>query len=315
MQIKDLLRRALGRGRFARPRLRTGLSIAVPFSYSVKPELPRSAVVLHIFYPELARELAECCSNIPGRVDLFICTDTPEKAAEISRVFNDWRAGAAVTKVAPNRGRDMLSKFVVFGDAYLDYDLVLFLHSKKSLHLRGGEHDWLTVLTQSLCGTQETAKSIFALFEQDRSLGIVFPQHYEGIREWLDWGDNRKAAGKLASRLGINLRRARALDYPSGSIFWARPAALRPILSLGLDAESFPPEQGQIDGTLAHVLERMILYAAEKAGFSWLKVADPSCYRYHENFIWVHRQEDLPAATRRAQSRLLPRSFLRRPRL
>jgi lipopolysaccharide biosynthesis protein len=61
-------------------------------------------------------------------------------------------------------------------------------------------------------------------------------------------------------------------------MFWARSAALRPLLNLALSFNDFPQETGQIDGTLAHAIERLYLLACERAGFSWLKIANPALY-------------------------------------
>jgi hypothetical protein len=61
-------------------------------------------------------------------------------------------------------------------------------------------------------------------------------------------------------------------------MFWARAAALRPLLELGLSFSDFPPETAQTDGTLGHAIERLYLYACERAGFGWLKLANPALY-------------------------------------
>ena len=131
-----------------------------------------------------------------------------------------------------------------------------------------------------LFGSAEIVNSIVELFVRLQSLGMIIPQHYEPIRDhgWVDWGGNFRLARRLARRMGITLDPRGLVDFPSGSMFWARPEALSPLLSLDLSTEDFAKESGQIDGTLAHAIERIFLYACERAGFIWLKAAEPSMF-------------------------------------
>jgi hypothetical protein len=76
-------------------------------------------------------------------------------------------------------------------------------------------------------------------------------------------------------------------------MFWARSAALRPVLDLRLRTRDFPPEAGQIDGTTAH--ERLLLYACEHAGFSWLKIANPSLFEDRATIVPIQSSADLDA--------------------
>jgi lipopolysaccharide biosynthesis protein len=47
---------------------------------------------------------------------------------------------------------------------------------------------------------------------------------------------------------------------------------LAPLLDLDLSSSSFEPEHGQVDGTTAHAIERLIFYAGERAGYKSLHV-------------------------------------------
>ena len=56
-------------------------------------------------------------------------------------------------------------------------------------------------------------------------------------------------------------------NFPVGSMFWARTAALRPLLELGLGWDDFPEEPVPYDGSLLHAIERLLPFVVEGAGF------------------------------------------------
>ena len=55
--------------------------------------------------------------------------------------------------------------------------------------------------------------------------------------------------------------------FPGGSMFLVRTDALRPLVSLGLRLDDFELENGQVDGTLSHALERWVGVAAQIQGY------------------------------------------------
>jgi GT2 family glycosyltransferase len=254
-------------------------SFAVPLSYSPTPlpQPPDLAIICHLFHIDVVDEIHGYLTNIPFPADLFISTDALDKHDLIERGFSGWDKGRVTVQIMPNRGRDVAPKLVGFQDVHERYEYVLHVHSKASGHDKKLA-PWRGFLLENLLGSKEIVYSVFEVFSRHPNVGIIFPQHYEYIRHWLDWGSNYAFAQALATRLGIVLSPQKTVDFPSGSMFWARTAALRPLLDLGLSFSDFQPETGQTDGTLAHAIERLYLYACERAGFGWLKLANPALY-------------------------------------
>jgi hypothetical protein len=248
-------------------------SLQVPFDFEVEKITPQPsiAVICHLFYTDLIDEIKGYLENIPYLFDLFISTDTADKKTRIERVFEEGSHHKVQVKVVPNRGRDIAPKLMAWPEVYAQYEFFLHIHSKKSVQqdvLSG----WRTYLFETLLGSENTVKGIFEMFNADKSLGIIAPQHFLNTRHNIGWGWNFEEAKPFARKLGIEIKIDDPLDFPSGSMLWGRSAALKPLLDLGLKTEDFPPEDGQIDHTLAHVIERMYFFVCEIAGYSWIKI-------------------------------------------
>ncbi len=250
-------------------------SAGVPFGFSaVAAGAPPLAVVCHLFHVDLAGDFRRYLSNIPCACDLFITTDTPSKRDVLERRFGDWERGTVLVRVSENRGRDIAPKLVTFRDVYPRYELVLHLHSKRSHHERALA-GWRSYLLETLLGSRAVVESVLAAFSLSPRLGMIGAQHFEPIRSWIGWGENLEHARRLALRMGFQLDERAALDFPSGSMFWARSAALKPLLDLGLTGADFEPERGQTDGTTAHAVERLYYLVCERSGHDWIKIARP----------------------------------------
>ena len=161
---------------------------------------------------------------------------------------------------------------MAFADVYSRFQYVLHVHSKRSIH-DARLHGWGEFLFKNLLGSADVVSSIFEIFSRFPNVGLISSQHFEPVRFGLGWGDDFVLAANLAARMGVSISRARNFDFPSGSMFWARTAALKPLLDLRLETDDFPPELGQLDGTLAHAIERLYYFVCEQAGFDWVKVA------------------------------------------
>jgi hypothetical protein len=277
----------------------------LPFAPGISHSVARVAVIAQIFYVEHAEELLRYFRNITVPADLFIATDTEEKRDALRPVFEGFSGGSVEIRVTPNRGRDIGPKLVAFRDVYGRYEHFLQVHTKRSPH--GGEalSSWRHYLLEHLVGSREIVNSNLALLTTD-NIGIVFPQHMAEVRGVLNWGYDFRLAKELLARAGIELSKNQLLEFPSGSMFWARSDALRRLLDLNLSIEDFDEEQGQVDGTLAHAIERSYLAFCEAAGYSWAKVSRRDLYPFHGTLQAVNTREDIRAGMRLVYRSVLP---------
>ncbi|HEV7436179.1 MAG TPA: rhamnan synthesis F family protein [Pseudorhizobium sp.] len=252
-------------------------AIIVPAGIPLEPQesRPPLAVVIHIFYPDLAQDIRSYVQNITLPANIFITTCSQDSKQHIEMVFADWERGSVEVAVTTNRGRDIAPKLIAFPHAYEQHEFMLHLHTKKSLHEADLLAQWREHIFQHLVGSPAVVESIVALFEADPALGMVSPQHFEPVRPWLMWAGNREIALGLLDRLRMASDPTGVMDFPAGSMFWMRTAALRPLVDARLTFEDFPEEAGQTDGTLAHAIERMFFQICEAAGFNWTKITLP----------------------------------------
>ena len=245
-------------------------ALKLPFeTFSTRRRDAPVCAVIHAFYVDDIECVAANLSKLSNRIDVFLSTDTDEKMKSILAAFNRYDNGSVECIVVTNRGRDIAPKFVHWRSIYERYEFFLHFHLKKSLHAQGILEGWYDHLKKHLIEDPRVVASIIDLLEENTRIGIVFPEHFDPVRRMLNWGYDYSRAYELLKRMNFRLTTEHILDCPSGSMFWGRTAALAPLLQLGLTLDDFEPENGQVDGTLAHAIERLILHSCELAGYRW----------------------------------------------
>ncbi|MDO5677314.1 MAG: rhamnan synthesis F family protein [Propionibacteriaceae bacterium] len=217
-------------------------------------------IIIHLYYAELAPTLLKAIDRVPAPVRLYVSTDVEAKAASIRRDL----PGADV-RVVRNVGRDVYPKLFAFRDAHAHHDVVLHLHGKRSPHSRDLEK-WLDQIMSCLVPSTERVQQILTMFASDPKLGMVSPEPFAGILPSYGWGPNRVLAEALLWERGWG-RLPHQVQFPAGSMFWARPAAPQPIFDLDLPAEAFTEGATALDGSLAHAVERLVGVAPGVAGY------------------------------------------------
>jgi lipopolysaccharide biosynthesis protein len=232
---------------------------------------PKIGIFIHAYYEQEIVALLPYLAHIGAPFELFVTTDCESKKAYLLGILQPIHGDAVTVGVFDNRGRDIAPKYVGFRDEQLACDLVLHLHTKKSLH-DSKLAAWRRFMLDCLIGSREICGGVLDLFAENPKLGVAAPRIFPVVHPGVRWGENYCKTVYLARRMGVRLERATQIDFPAGSMFWARSAALRPILDLGLGFGSFEAEGGQVDGTTAHAIERLIFYSAERAGYRSLHV-------------------------------------------
>lgn len=306
-KARSHLRKLLGVEQTIRS-LRSDPAMSVPFEYDLEAAAPtetRLAVICHIFHAELSDEIFFYLSNIKYPVDIYVTTDDLAKKQSIVNAFEQWQTGQLEVRLIQNRGRDIAPKLVGLRDVYDRYDIVLFLHSKRSLHTDEGD-EWRRFLFDNLVGSSKIVASVLEIFSKDERIGAVMSQHLKRLRKWIIWRDTFSLAQPIARRMGVEVHPFRPIDFPSGSMFWVRTAALRPLLDLEFKIEDFPEESGQVGGTIAHAIERLFLISCEKSGYDWVKIAARSSSANLGVTIPIGSPREIVRFNDRHRFRLLP---------
>lgn len=232
----------------------------------------RIAVHIHMFYLTQMDEMIRYTNAIPYRFDCYISTDSSEKAEIISKRFGgESRASNIEVKVYPNQGRDVAPFLQQFAPHISEYDFCCHLHTKSSMHNGFGEH-WRLYLLDSLLASPSYVAAIMQQFDEQSQLGLVYQRTYRSLKPYLGWHGNYAMAVTLFKRMKLCRPSHKAPKFPAGSMFWARTKAIAPIFECGLKTEDFEAENGQLEGTLAHCIERCWGCLVQEKGYALLRV-------------------------------------------
>ena len=229
-----------------------------------RPPAPRRpCLVIHAWYPDVLAEMLTAVNKTKLDWRVIITTD-PSHQDQVDNICN--LSGLATeTHVFPNHGRDILP-FLCVAEMLLQQgeDIVLKLHTKRSIHRVDGETWRRELIDRLLC--PDRAENIFRAFTENPALGLVAPEgHIQPIDFY--WGDNEKNVRALLTRFGVAQPSLDTDTFIAGSMFWVRLEALRPMLDSHLYASQFDREDAQVDGTLAHAIERTFSLVARHAGY------------------------------------------------
>ena len=232
---------------------------------------------IHVFYPELLEPILERLSHNQLHPDLYLSFSQPELEPDLRRIL-DHHGHTASFHPVPNRGRDIGPLLSELGQE-LDrrYSFHGHLHTKKSV-LIGADmaRHWREFLLTNLLGDSQhpMADCCIAALQNNPNLGLIFPEDTGCI----NWSVNKSEAEAIANKLGLPPL-PNAINFPVGTMFWARQGALRSLYTLGLQWHDYPCEPLGYDGTMLHALERLLPLICQANGFDYAVTQVPGASR------------------------------------
>ncbi len=250
----------------------------------------RYAVVLHIFYPDFIGKFNDALIGVDFKFDLYITTTNPDVPGLAREVFSKNICINEINiNIVPNHGRNFGPLLVEFGKKLLSYDYFCHLHSKKSLYSSKEQVQWANFLIEYLVKDKQVLSRALNILESNSKYGIYYPTSFWNLPTWVNHWLKNKSLGRsyLKSEYGID-DVDNFLAYPVGGMFWARTSALKPILEKTWNYVDFPCEPLPADGSLLHVIERIIPKVAKNQGYDQF-FYNPSTGQFTDDSKYIFR--------------------------
>jgi hypothetical protein len=254
--------------RNGKPKGPWSIPVIMPWRIPWRRKSPlKAALHIHLFYPEMAKDIIRRLKRSASCPDLLISAPSEVALGEAKKHFQLLPARKIEIRVVPNAGRDIGPMLSEFSKELQDYDVIGHFHVKKSLDYENRYliENWINFLSENMLGGKKPMIDVILhAMEQDPVLGLVYPDDPHVI----GWMGNRDHAVTLMHRMKLKTDLPeRFINFPVGTMFWARPQALKPLFDLNLDWSDYPEEPIPPDGTMLHAIERILPMISEQSGY------------------------------------------------
>ena len=220
----------------------------------------RFAAAIHLSHEDMAGDIASALSAFE-EIDVYITVPTDisfENAQKTVALFPE-----AYVKEVRNRGRDMLPFLSMFELLKRgNHKFVCKLHTQPSALQSDGSASYQQLMAPLL--SPEALKAL-AHADENPEIGLLAARgSLAGLDVKLLRQNSEGRLRALADSIGVEITFDES--FVAGSMFWFRPEALTDFARLASE-DDFEAELGQVDGTLAHALERMTVIAVEAGGY------------------------------------------------
>jgi len=186
------------------------------------------AIILHCHYEDLIEQLFDRYLSAAADADLFVTTRLDFSVNGINIIRR--RRPNVFIQCVENRGRDIRPfLFALRRVQTLGYLLVCKIHTKKASHMgRGLGEQWRQDLMDPLLGSDNSVSRVVRAFSEQSDLGLLAPEgSIMDLRRITANMFNTIWLVRLLNRMDRpDLIGNYAFQFPAGSMYWFRVAAL-----------------------------------------------------------------------------------------
>ncbi|MEA2840922.1 MAG: hypothetical protein QOF41_2252 [Methylobacteriaceae bacterium] len=212
----------------------------------------RIAVVVHVFYREMWRQIVQYLKNIPLPYELFVTVTEGADALTFAGIRRT-HPGANIV-VVPNRGWDIAPFFRVFSGERLSerFDVVCKLHTKKG---RTYPDLWRKMMLDSTLGNRLMVTELLLEFRREPELILAGADEFF-ISGPKFIGPNGPMVAAVAERYKPGTNLPSEWGFFAGTMFWMRPQAYERLAQIVEAIGALDDERKSNDGEFAHAVER-----------------------------------------------------------
>lgn len=228
------------------------------------PKQKEVGVFIHVYYedylPRLNKVIAEFEEHLP-HVEFFFASP---KEDIVQALQNTKTRNSNVSKVvlSENRGRNFGPLFVEFPMEIREFDFMVHVHTKKSLHQRTEyAKEWSDLLWNNLLENRDVFLENLEAMRGNLQAQLLYPVDLELQHPTCyGWKQARiQEIPDLDDELFLIREEGRRFPFPIGGMFMARSTWLNSVfLRRKWSYADFPEEKGQIDLTTQHMIERLL---------------------------------------------------------
>jgi lipopolysaccharide biosynthesis protein len=246
------------------------------------------AFIVHVFYIDVYKSIIDAINKFKFKNIKVYITTTDELYSEVSEIAKKINFENEVFRYK-NHGRDVLPFLKVIKEIPIsDHDYFIKIHTKKSRH-RGDGDEWREEIFNDLLNFDKLLNAVF-LMQEDPEIYLASPSN-QLVNMTYYWGSNKENIENLAKKyLQISLSDIEKMNFIAGTMFMCSSSYLEVIDFFNLQDLDFEDEMGQIDGTIAHAIERFLSIVCQNKN---KKILSINLNGVNNNFSFADKSMDV----------------------